>query len=230
MNIFWSKNFIIGIIYIAVVSGCSVKNIETKDVKENTSDVNNELSSEKNSSLEKGIELEDKPSLANEEKISEETMINGGFRNPSTPNKHSNPFLAPDKSIQKSDSNKSNQKISRANFNTDAMLNSIFFDYDKYSLSKAAKNNLIKNADWLKKDPSLIVQLEGHCDERGTNNYNLALGEKRAHKVKRELEILGIDKNRMITVSYGEEKPFCPESKESCWSQNRRVQFLIKIE
>ena len=110
------------------------------------------------------------------------------------------------------------------------MLNSVFFDYDKYRLSKAAKKILTKNAEWLKKDLSLKVQLEGHCDERGTNNYNLALGQKRAHYVKRELESLGIDKGRIITVSYGEEKPFCEESKESCWSQNRRVQFLIQTE
>ena len=116
------------------------------------------------------------------------------------------------------------------NLSAGETLNSVFFDYDKYSLSKSAQKVLIKNADWLKKDPSLKIQLEGYCDERGTNNYNLALGNKRAHKVKQEREILGINKDRMLTVSYGEEKPFCSERTESCWSQNRRVQFLIRKE
>ena len=226
MNRFWSIVFIIGTIYMVIVSGCSVKNVDPKDVKENTSDLKKELSSDKSSSLEKSIEPpEDLTRFSNpeEQSLLEETLLDDGsvqkkLKQEPNSKKQSNPFL---------DAGNLAQKNVMANLSAGETLNSVFFDYDKYSLSKAAKKILIKNAESLKKNHSLKVQLEGHCDERGTNNYNLALGEKRAHKVKRELEILGIDKDRMLTVSYGEENPLCAESKESCWSQNRRVQFLI---
>ena len=229
MNIFWSIIFIIGLIYMGIVSGCSVKNVDPKGVKENISDLKKELSSAKSSSLEKSIELpEDLTRFSNpeEQSLLEETLLEDGsvqkkLKQEPNSKKQSNPFL---------DAGNLAQKNVMANLNAGETLNSVFFDYDKHSLSKAAQKVLIKNADWLKKDPSLKIQLEGYCDERGTNNYNLALGNKRAHKVTRELEVLGINKDRMLTVSYGEEKPFCKESKESCWSQNRRVQFLIKIE
>ena len=226
MNIFWSIIFVIGTIYMGIVSGCSVKNVDPKDVKENTSDLKKELSSAKSSSLEKSIEPpEDLTRFSNpeEQSLLEETLLDDGsvqkkIKQEPNSKKQSNPFL---------DAGNLAQNNVMANLSAGETLNSVFFDYDKHSLSKAAQKVLIKNADWLKKDPSLKIQLEGYCDERGTNNYNLALGNKRAHKVKRELEILGIDKDRMLTVSYGEEKPFCSERTESCWSQNRRVQFLI---
>ena len=229
MNIFWSIIFIIGTIYMGIVSGCSVKNIDPKDVKENTSDLKKELSSDKSSSLEKSIEPpEDLTRFSNpeEQSLLEETLLDDGsvqkkLKQEPNSKKQSNPFL---------DAGNSAQKNVMPTLSAGETLNSVFFDYDKYSLSKAAQKVLIKNADWLKKDPSLKIQLEGYCDERGTNNYNLALGNKRAHKVKRELEVLGINKDRMLTVSYGEEKPFCSERTESCWSQNRRVQFLIRKE
>ena len=229
MNIFWSIIFVIGTIYMGIVSGCSVKNVDPKDVKENTSDLKKELSSAKSSSLEKSIELpEDLTRFSNpeEQSLLEETLLDDGsvqkkLKQEPNSKKQSNPFL---------DAGNLAQKNVMANLSAGETLNSVFFDYDKHSLSKAAQKVLIKNAAWLKKDPSLKIQLEGYCDERGTNNYNLALGNKRAHKVKRELEVLGIDKNRMLTVSYGEEKPFCSERKESCWSQNRRVQFSIRRE
>ena len=215
MNIFWSIILVIGTIYMGIVSGCSVKNVDQK-----------ELSSDKSSSLEKSIEPpEDLTRFSNpeEQSLLEETLLDDGsvqkkFKQEPNSKKQSNPFL---------DAGNSAQKNVMPTLSAGETLNSVFFDYDKYSLSKAAQKILIKNADWLKKDPSLKIQLEGYCDERGTNNYNLALGVKRAHKVKRELEVLGIDKDRMLTVSYGEEKPFCSERIESCWSQNHRVQFLI---
>ena len=229
MNISWSIIFVIGTIYMGIISGCSVKNVDPKDVKENTSDLKKELSSAKSSSLEKSIEPpEDLTRFSNpeEQSLLEETLLDDGsvqkkLKQEPNSKKQSNPFL---------DAGNLAQKNVMANLSAGETLNSVFFDYDKHSLSKAAQKVLIKNADWLKKDPSLKIQLEGYCDERGTNNYNLALGNKRAHKVKRELEILGIDKDRILTVSYGEEKPFCSERTESCWSQNRRVQFLIRKE
>ena len=106
-------------------------------------------------------------------------------------------------------------------------LENVYFGFDQYKIDESAKKILLKNAEWLKYNPSLKVQLAGHCDERGTNNYNIALGNKRALYVKKQLAFLGISKDRLFSISYGEEKPTCWEGEEKCWSKNRRVQFLI---
>src|SRR4029453_18166388 len=84
-----------------------------------------------------------------------------------------------------------------------------------------------KNAQWLAAHPEFTVTLEGHCDERGTNEYNLSLGDRRAAAARDYLGSLGVAANRLRTISYGEEGPFCPPSDESCWGQNPRAHFLI---
>ncbi len=84
------------------------------------------------------------------------------------------------------------------------------------------------NADWLKANPSVRVEIEGHADERGTNEYNLALGAKRADSVRRYLIDFGIEPGRFSTVSYGEDLPLCREHNESCWARNRRAHFATK--
>jgi peptidoglycan-associated lipoprotein len=106
-------------------------------------------------------------------------------------------------------------------------LQDIHFDYDKYDLDAAAKGTLNKNSDWLKQNPSSRVEIQGHCDERGTNNYNLGLGERRAITVKKYLISRGVSKDRLFTISYGEERPFCQDSTEGCWKNNRRGHFLV---
>ena len=134
------------------------------------------------------------------------------------PKKQSNPFLNPD----------NNSKLKNnfdKNFILTEKLEDVFFDFDQYKIDKSAKEILVKNVEWLKQNPSLEVQLVGHCDERGTNNYNIALGERRSFDVKNELTILGISTDKLFAISYGEEKPVCVEGKEKCWSKNRRVQF-----
>ncbi|MBI5163416.1 MAG: peptidoglycan-associated lipoprotein Pal [Magnetospirillum sp.] len=98
----------------------------------------------------------------------------------------------------------------------------VFFDYDKFSLRTDAKGNLDKQVAWLKKYPSYKVTVEGHCDERGTREYNLALGEKRANAVKEYFSANGLGKDRVATVSYGKERPAAVGSNEAAWSQNRR--------
>lgn len=99
------------------------------------------------------------------------------------------------------------------------------FPFDKYALDEAAMKALEKNAAYLHKHPNIQVQIEAHCDERGTNNYNLALGDRRAMAVQKFMASQGIGENRMHLISYGEEKPFCQESNEDCWQQNRKVHF-----
>ncbi len=101
-----------------------------------------------------------------------------------------------------------------------------YFDYDKADLRPDARAALTKTADFLKSYPQIKVTIEGHCDERGSTEYNLGLGDRRATAVKQFLVSLGISADRLSTVSYGKEKPFCMESNESCWQQNRRGHFV----
>jgi peptidoglycan-associated lipoprotein len=101
-----------------------------------------------------------------------------------------------------------------------------YFDYDKADIRPDARTSLSKTADFLKSYPSIKVTIEGHCDERGSTEYNLGLGDRRANAVKQYLVSLGISADRMSTVSFGKEKPFCMESNEACWQQNRRGHFV----
>src|SRR6266478_1852212 len=100
-----------------------------------------------------------------------------------------------------------------------------YFDYDKADIRPDARTALSKTADFLKAHPSIKATIEGHCDERGSTEYNLGLGVRRANAVKQYLESLGVGTDRLNTTSFGKEKPFCRESNEACWQQNRRGHF-----
>jgi len=106
-----------------------------------------------------------------------------------------------------------------------ANLQDVFFDFDQSAITDQAKTLLKGNADWLLAHRDVRLRIEGTTDERGTDQYNLALGERRAQAVKQYLVSLGVEAGRMETISYGEEKQYCKESNESCWSQNRRAHF-----
>lgn len=103
----------------------------------------------------------------------------------------------------------------------------VYFAFDDYTLSPDSQESLNKLAEFMKGTPSVVVQIEGHCDERGSTEYNLALGERRAQSVKNYLVQLGIDPARLPTMSWGEEKPAAQGSNESAWSQNRRAEFVV---
>lgn len=107
------------------------------------------------------------------------------------------------------------------------LLGHIYFDFDKYDLKPDARERLAKNADFMKGNPQFVFTIEGHCDERGTNAYNIALGDRRATAAKDYLVSLGVAPTRLKTISYGEEQPVCMESNESCWQRNRRAHFVI---
>jgi len=107
-------------------------------------------------------------------------------------------------------------------------LRDINFEFDRYDLSPDMRAILKSHAAWLKANPQVKVEIEGHCDERGTNEYNLALGAKRAESAKRYLSDLGISPSRLSTISYGEELPLCKEQNETCWAKNRRAHFVVK--
>ena len=106
-------------------------------------------------------------------------------------------------------------------------LKDVLFAFDQSDLSADARSILKGNSDWLNKNPAAQVQIEGHCDERGTVEYNLALGSKRAQASKDYLETLGIPANRLSMISYGEEIPVCRENNDSCWEKNRRARFIV---
>lgn len=103
----------------------------------------------------------------------------------------------------------------------------INFDFDKSELKPEARAILVKKAEWLRNHEEFSVRIEGHCDERGTNEYNLALGERRANSAWKFLNALGISGSRMTTISYGEERPADPAHNETAWAQNRRDEFKL---
>ena len=98
----------------------------------------------------------------------------------------------------------------------------VHFDYDKYAILDVDKGTLQRQATWLAKYPSVRITIEGNADERGTREYNLALGARRANAVKEYLVSLGVSAGRVETISYGKERPICAESTEACWARNRR--------
>ena len=104
----------------------------------------------------------------------------------------------------------------------------IYFDFDRYTISADSRPVLQNNASVIKSKNIRKVTIEGHSDARGTSEYNLALGERRAQSTKRYLTALGINPSYISTISYGEEKPFCSEQSEDCWKQNRRAHFVIQ--
>jgi peptidoglycan-associated lipoprotein len=119
------------------------------------------------------------------------------------------------------------ERKSLGDLNAEHPLSDVFFDYDQNMLREEAKRTLQQDAQWLSKWPQTRVRIDGHCDERGTAEYNLALGDRRADVVEEYLTSLGVKADRIQTRSLGKEAPFCREDGESCWSQNRRDHFEI---
>ena len=107
------------------------------------------------------------------------------------------------------------------------LLKDIRFDYDKYDIRREDEGILKENAAFLKKNPNMKIQIEGHCDERGTVEYNLALGERRANSAKRYLVSLGISADRISTISFGKERPLDPGHTEEAWARNRRAHIVV---
>ena len=104
----------------------------------------------------------------------------------------------------------------------------IHFDFDKYAIGPRDAEILQSNARWLRASPNTLVLIEGHCDERGTEEYNLALGERRAKAAADYLVAQGVALTRITTISYGKERPQCTPHNEACWAKNRRAHFLVK--
>jgi peptidoglycan-associated lipoprotein len=106
-------------------------------------------------------------------------------------------------------------------------LQTVFYEFDSYNLTASGRDALKANAQWLTENATATIQIEGHCDERGTTEYNLALGERRANSARDYLQKMGVDASRISVISYGEERPLDPSSGETAWAKNRRAQFAI---
>ncbi len=115
----------------------------------------------------------------------------------------------------------------KASADANGPLKDIYFDFDSHNLNSEAREVLRANAAWLKSNAAARAEIEGHSDERGTNEYNLALGAKRAQTAKDFLATLGIVADRLSTISYGEELPVCKDASEGCWQRNRRARFVV---
>ena len=115
-----------------------------------------------------------------------------------------------------------------ANAAAEAALETVYFDFDSFVLSPAARDALAKNAQYLIKNAGIKIQVEGHCDERGSDDYNLALGEKRATAAMNYLVTLGVPAKRMSIISYGKEKPAVQGHDEAAWGKNRRAAFVVQ--
>ena len=107
-------------------------------------------------------------------------------------------------------------------------LQDVYFDFDRSDIKPDARRILAEDAEWLRKHRAVKVQIEGHCDERGTVEYNLALGQRRAASIRKYLVALGVNPGRLFTISYGEEQPVDPQHSEEAWAKNRRAHFKIK--
>jgi peptidoglycan-associated lipoprotein len=110
-----------------------------------------------------------------------------------------------------------------------AGLKDIFFGFDSWNVSEEAKHALEGDAQWLQSNPEKIITIEGHCDERGTQAYNIVLGEKRAKAVRNYLVELGVGTGRLTVTSYGKERPFCKDHDETCYQQNRRGHMTLRV-
>ena len=109
---------------------------------------------------------------------------------------------------------------------TIAGLSTVFFEYDKSTLTESENVKLQENVAWMKKNPGVMMNIEGHCDQRGSNEYNLSLGERRANSVKKMMVSMGIPANRLTIVSFGEEKPLVQGDSEEAMAKNRRANFV----
>ncbi len=199
-------SFFIGLVFIVLQGGCSKKIAPVSG----TAGLNDGESVQN---------LEAAPNILGDETIREQEAVTG-FRD-----RGSGMDLLEEQSPQARDLlHDTDKAVSQA----DVIMNlsDIYFEYDKAVLHKKSKEALQENARHLILHPNTQIQIEGHTDERGSNEYNLALGARRARAVKRFLEALGVEASRMKIISFGEEKPVCRISAEQCWKQNRRAHFM----
>lgn len=195
------KSILLAFLSVAVIAGCAGKNMKTEEISGGA-----QQQTDTSSSGDVQVVPDEKP--ATEEIKSEDLSSSNGKSGAGYVS------LSPGDELT---------KIAEGS----GKLYTIYFDFDNYSIREQDRDNLAKNAKWLGLNSGLKVVIEGHADERGEPEYNLALGDKRAVSVKKYLHDLGIDISRMTIISYGEEKPATNGHDEDAWSKNRRAEFVI---
>lgn len=131
------------------------------------------------------------------------------------------------KASSKKETSSKNESMKEGSGRTSMGLKPIYFDSGKSFIRNDEKAIMKANADWLKANPKIKISIEGNCDERGTKEYNKALGKRRSTSARKYLEDLGISANRLSVISHGAEKPVCTEHNEACWQKNSRVDFVV---
>lgn len=209
------RSFFIGLVLISLQFGCS-KKVAPVSGSAGLSDGESTQS------------MEDTPSALGNDAISERDTVSGLGNGQSTMEN----MREDSPQGRESRSGGLNEREEKAASDAEVLrrLVDIYFEYDKAVLHKTSKEALQENARNLILYPNTSVQIEGHTDARGNNEYNLALGARRARAVKRFLEALGVEPSRMKIISFGEEKPTCRSNAESCWKQNRRAHFIAHPE
>jgi peptidoglycan-associated lipoprotein len=161
-------------------------------------------------------------------------FITGSAEEPNSPrggapdSNNSTPFLGSDNNGGTSGNGDPQiAQAPRLNYKETNDIQDIIFKFDRYDLDDESRAVLRNNVTYLKKNSTTAIEIQGHCDERGTNNYNIALGERRAQATKMYMVSQGISASRIHTISYGEEKPFCFDSNDGCWLKNRRAHFKV---
>jgi peptidoglycan-associated lipoprotein len=139
----------------------------------------------------------------------------------------STPVAVPPPAVQTDVEPRSKGSVDVEEMNRTGYLKDVFFDYNRYDVRQDQRGTLADGAEWLKAHPTVRISIAGHCDERGTAQYNMALGQQRAGSVKDYLVQLGIDASRIQIISYGNERPFATGHDEAAWAQNRRDHFLV---
>jgi len=135
--------------------------------------------------------------------------------------------VTPAKLSQEASKKETPKPVSQSNDQLKAALDKIYFDFDSYTLSEQSRKTLTNNADYLRKNNNVNMRIEGNCDERGSAEYNIALGEKRAKAAMKYIVTLGVPESRLATISYGKEKPADAGHDEAAWAKNRRDDFTI---
>jgi peptidoglycan-associated lipoprotein len=205
-NLKWSWMVVV-IFVLALGAGCSKKTVRSEAVPYTAE--GKAAGTKPEMKEEAKVEPISPEKAAEEKKIQEETLREQAMREKALR----------DKALQEEAARKMAEKGMK--------LETIYFDFDQAIILDSQKQTMVNNAEWLKAHPQSKIRIEGNCDERGTSEYNLALGQKRAEAAKRFLEGLGISSERMTTVSYGEERPAVEGHTEEAWAKNRRDEFML---
>lgn len=216
-------------VLLLVSQGCGLKWFQSEgDQGTGASSQNNRAQSESNRAQSEWNGQGVNPNFPNMSSAGSQGELSGFSQNPAEERlRHPGDFISKsyaDKNVMQHAELTKEEKAA-----IEAGLQDVFFNYDQWTLSDSGMESLNRDAAWLKQHPGAMMKVEGHCDERGTTDYNVVLGDKRSKSARAYLLELGISPKQISIVSYGKERPFCMEHNESCYQQNRRGHMLLRV-